>query len=90
MEHSSHKAETRSRDQERLALLVRAGEIFHQSLDVNETLDNVARVSVESFADLCLFDLLDERSERLFVTASAHRDPTKAQALSTVSTLLYM
>src|SRR6202042_1593664 len=55
-----------NRDQERLALLVRAGEIFHQSLDVTETLHNVARSAVETFADLCLFDLIDERSDRLF------------------------
>jgi serine phosphatase RsbU (regulator of sigma subunit)/anti-sigma regulatory factor (Ser/Thr protein kinase) len=76
--------------QQRLALLVRAGEIFHQSLEVNETLDNVARLAVESFADLCLFDLLDERSERLFVTAFAHRDRTKEPALANVSTLLHI
>ena len=79
-----------NRDQERLALLVRAGEIFHQSLDVTETLNNVARSAVETFADLCLFDLIDERSDRLFVTASAHRDRTKEEALAGVSTILYV
>jgi anti-sigma regulatory factor (Ser/Thr protein kinase) len=65
---------TRDRTQERLELLVRAGEMFHRSLDLEDTLYNVARVAVESFADLCLFDLIDERSERLFVTAGAHRE----------------
>ena len=79
-----------NRDQQRLTLLVRAGEMFHQSLDVTATLNNVARLAVESFADICLFDLLDERSERLFVTASAHSDPTKEEALSTVSTIFYV
>ena len=79
-----------SRDQERLKLLVQAGDIFHQSLDVTETLNNVARLAVGSFADLCLFDLIDERSERLFVTASAHRDRSKEQALSSVATILYV
>ena len=79
-----------NRDQERLTLLVRAGEIFHQSLDVTATLNNVARLAVESFSELCLFDLLDERSERLFVTASAHRDPSKEEALAAVSTILYV
>jgi serine phosphatase RsbU (regulator of sigma subunit)/anti-sigma regulatory factor (Ser/Thr protein kinase) len=78
------------RDQERLDLLVRAGEIFHQSLEVTATLNNVARLAVESFADLCLFDLIDERSDRLFVTASAHRDPSKEEALASVSTILYV
>lgn len=79
-----------NRDQERLALLVRAGEIFHQSLDVTATLNNVARLAVEAFSDICLFDLIDERSDRLFVTASAHRDPMKEQALSTVASILYV
>lgn len=71
-------------------MLVRAGDFFHQSLDVAATLDNVARLSVESFADLCLFDLLDERSDRLFVSAAAHNDPNKQEALAGVSSLLYI
>jgi serine phosphatase RsbU (regulator of sigma subunit)/anti-sigma regulatory factor (Ser/Thr protein kinase) len=79
-----------TRDPERLTLLVRAGEIFHQSLDVVETLNNVARLAVEDFADLCIFDLLDERSDRLFVTAAAHRDPRKEAILADVGTLLYV
>ncbi len=79
-----------SRDQERLELLVRAGEMFHQSLDVTTTLNNVARLAVESFAEICLFDLIDERSERLFVTASAHRDPTREEALAGISNVLYV
>jgi serine phosphatase RsbU (regulator of sigma subunit)/anti-sigma regulatory factor (Ser/Thr protein kinase) len=78
------------RDQERLTLLVRAGDIFHQSLDVTETLNNVARVAVESFADLCIFDLLDERSDRLFVTAAAHRDPRREEALGGIASVLYI
>lgn len=55
-------------------MLVRAGEMFHRSLEIEETLDNVARMVVESFGDLCLFDLIDEYSGRLYVTAGAHRD----------------
>jgi serine phosphatase RsbU (regulator of sigma subunit)/anti-sigma regulatory factor (Ser/Thr protein kinase) len=78
-----------SRDQERLTLLVRAGDIFHQSLDVTETLNNVARLAVEQFADLCIFDLLDERSDRLFATASAHHDPRKDGALAGIASLRY-
>lgn len=83
-------ATTENRDQERLALLVRAGEMFHQSLDVAATLNNVARLVVEAFADICLFDLIDERSDRLFVTASAHRDPSQEEALATVGNILYV
>ncbi|MBV8434682.1 MAG: SpoIIE family protein phosphatase [Candidatus Eremiobacteraeota bacterium] len=79
-----------NKDQERLSLLVKAGEIFHQSLDVTRTLNNVARLAVESFADICLFDLIDERSERLFVTASAHADPSQRDALASVQSILYV
>ncbi len=81
---------TGDRTQERLALLVRAGEMFHRSLEVEETLDNVARMAVESFSDLCLFDLIDEHSDRLYVTAGAHRDPSMDVVLKNVgSSILY-
>lgn len=79
-----------TRVQQRLTLLVRSGEIFHQSLDVAATLNNVARLAVESFSELCLFDLLDERSDRLFVTACAHRDRSMEEALSGASSILYL
>ena len=78
------------RTQERLALLVRAGELFHQSLELDDTLVNVARTAIESFADLCLFDLFDERSERLYVTAGAHRDAALDPVLKNLgSSILY-
>ena len=81
---------TGDRTQERLALLVRAGEMFHRSLEVEETLDNVARMAVESFSDLCLFDMIDEHSDRLYVTAGAHRDPSMDVVLKNVgSSILY-
>jgi anti-sigma regulatory factor (Ser/Thr protein kinase) len=79
------------RTQEGLELLVRAGEMFHRSLDLEATLYNVARVAVESFADLCLFDLVDERSERLFVTAGAHRDVSVEPMLKNIgSSILHL
>lgn len=78
------------RTQERFALLVRAGEMFHESLELGDTLDNVARMAVESFSDICLFDLIDERSERLYVTAGAHRDPSVEPLLKNLrSAILY-
>src|ERR1700684_4545145 len=81
---------TGDRTQERLGLLVRAGEMFHRSLEVYETLDNVARMAVESFSDLCLFDIIDEHSERLYVTAGAHRDPSMDALLKNLgSSILY-
>lgn len=79
-------ARASSRIQERLQLLVRAGEMFHQSLELEETLANVARMAVESFADLCLFDLIDEESDRLYVSSGAHRDPSLDAVLKKVGT----
>jgi serine phosphatase RsbU (regulator of sigma subunit)/anti-sigma regulatory factor (Ser/Thr protein kinase) len=74
--------------QRRLALLVRAGELFHRSLDLEETLSNVARTSVESFAELCLFDLIDETTHRLYVSVGAHRDPDVESSLKALVTPL--
>lgn len=70
----------------RLALLVRAGELFHRSLDLDETLSNVAHTAVESFAELCLFDLIDEKTNRLYVSVGAHRDPDIESSLKALVT----
>jgi PAS domain S-box-containing protein len=78
-----------NRDQQRLSLLVRAGEIFHRSLDVDATLSNVAHLAVEWFADLCIFDLLDERSERLYVSSVAHRNRDLETNLHDLPSLFY-
>jgi len=72
--------------QRRLSLLVRAGELFHRSLDLDETLTNVARTAAESFSDLCLFDLIDENTDRLYVSVGAHRDPEKEASLKALVT----
>lgn len=69
---------------DRLQLLVRAGELFHQSLDLEKTLYNVARMAVESFAQLCLFDLIDEISGNLYVSVGAHYDPEIEGSLKAV------
>ncbi len=74
--------------QRRLELLVRAGELFHRSLDLEETLSNVARTAVESFAELCLFDLIDEDTHRLYVSVGAHRDPEVEASLKALVTPL--
>ncbi len=66
------------RAQERQELLAEAGEILSASLDYQETLRNVARLSVEGMADLCVVDIIqpDGRVERLEV---AHCDPDRAE-----------
>ena len=76
----------RGATQGRLALLVRAGELFHRSLDLEETLSNVARTAVESFSELCLFDLIDESTDRLYVSVGAHRDPDIESSLKALVT----
>lgn len=72
--------------QRRLTLLVRAGELFHRSLDLEQTLSNVAHTAVESFSELCLFDLIDENTGRLYVSVGAHRDPTIESSLKAMVT----
>ncbi|HTA55189.1 MAG TPA: SpoIIE family protein phosphatase [Candidatus Acidoferrales bacterium] len=79
-----------ARNEKRLRFLVQAGEIFHQSLDVPRTLFNVAHLAVEWFADLCLFDLLDETSARLYVTSVAHRNPEKETSLGNLAETFYI
>lgn len=72
--------------QRRLTLLVRAGELFHRSLNLEETLSNVAHTAVESFADLCLFDLIDEHTDRLYVSVGAHRNSAIEPSLKAMVT----
>src|ERR1700694_4724683 len=74
--------------QRRLTLLVRAGELFHRSLNLEETLSNVAHTAVESFAELCLFDLIDENTGLLYVSVGAHRDPLIESSLKAMVTPL--
>ncbi len=81
--------DARKRIEQRLSLLVRAGEIFHRSLDIRETLGNVARLAVGDFCDLCIFDLLEGPEERLYSTAAAHRDPACERELLDVGALVY-
>ena len=78
----------REATQRRLTLLVRAGELFHRSLDLDETLYNVARTAVESFSELCLFDLIDENTGRLYVSVGAHRDSEVESSLKALVTPL--
>jgi PAS domain S-box-containing protein len=68
---------TRERTAElRDRFLARATETLMSSLDYEETLRNVAWLSVPEIADWCAVELVDERGERQRV-AVAHRDPGK-------------
>lgn len=76
-------------DQRRLSLLVRAGEIFHRSLDVQTTLENIAQLATEWFADICMCDLIDPRSSLLYISVATHRDPDRQRALGGAAAFLY-
>ncbi len=68
---------TRERTAElRDRFLARATETLMSSLDYEETLRNVAWLSVPEIADWCAVELVDDRGERQRV-AVAHRDPDK-------------
>ena len=58
--------------------LARATETLMSSLDYEETLRNVAWLSVPEIADWCAVELVDERGGRQRV-AVAHRDPDKLE-----------
>jgi PAS domain S-box-containing protein len=60
----------------RMELLAKVGEILGSSLDYEQTLRNVAGVTVPQFADWCAVDLFDAEGRRESV-AVAHKDPDK-------------
>lgn len=66
------------RAQGRLAFLTEASTVLSASLDYEETLRNVARLAVPTFADWCAVDVVDNEGkvERLAV---AHVDPERVE-----------
>ena len=61
-----------------MRFLAEAGRVLGSSLDVEETLQRVARLVVPRMADWCAIELPDERGE-LEQLAVAHVDPTKVE-----------
>ena len=64
---------------EYLSFLLRATELLGRSIDYGQTLQNVAKASVSTIADICIIDLGDLGETQL--VAAAHRDPEKGIAL---------
>ncbi|OFZ81216.1 MAG: hypothetical protein A3K03_11900 [Bdellovibrionales bacterium RIFOXYD1_FULL_44_7] len=58
-----------------LNILARTNEIFASSLDYSLTLENIAKLAVETIASLCIVDLIEEGITKR--VAVAHRDPDK-------------
>ena len=68
-----HDQRSAAREREFLA---RASEIFSQQLDLNATLEAVARFTVPQIADWCQIDLRTDDG-RIKTAAMVHRDPEK-------------
>lgn len=68
----------RKRTEEELRFLAEASVPLFESLDYHETLQTVARLSLESFADWCAIHLLEADGSVDRVTV-VHKDPAKEQ-----------
>ncbi|GAA5126421.1 response regulator [Luteolibacter yonseiensis] len=66
--------------QERFAFLAEAGIVLAGSLDMQVTLENLARLVVPRLGHFCIVNQLDEDGE-LKQIAAAHRDPEKERLL---------
>ncbi|HEU4699409.1 MAG TPA: PAS domain S-box protein [Gemmatimonadales bacterium] len=64
------------RAERRERVMAEAGAVLSASLDVEATLERLARLAVERLCDLCVVDLLDESGEIRRVAAT-HRDPAR-------------
>ncbi len=73
------RSELHESQQRYLELLVRAGEIFEQSIDYHETIQNVCEAVVDTIADICLLDL--GAADSLHLAAAAHRQHGKTAQL---------
>jgi PAS domain S-box-containing protein len=58
-------------------LLARAGEVFNSSLELQDTLQQVAELCVPDLADWCTVRLADEERQYLESVAVAHADPER-------------
>lgn len=68
----------RKRAEERIRFLAEAGVVLAASLNYEETLRNVARLSVPAIADWCAIDMLNPAGD-LELLALSHIDPAKVQ-----------
>ncbi|MDP9225599.1 MAG: SpoIIE family protein phosphatase [Actinomycetota bacterium] len=65
------------RAQERLAFLATASDLLSETLDYNETLNQVAHLAVPQLADWCAIDVLE--GENILNVAIAHLDPARVE-----------
>ena len=82
-------AETQRRIAEREAFYARLGESLAETLDLRETLATATQVLVPSFADWAVVNLIDDEGA-LFLAASQHRDPARAERTAALLNLRYL
>ena len=70
--------EEANRARERLAFIANASELLARSLDLEQTLDQFARLAVPRLGDWCSIELKDEAGE-IRNAATAHVDPEKVK-----------
>ena len=63
-----------------LEILVEAGELLSESIDYQQTVQNVCNAAVRGIADICVLDLVTEDGPQL--AAVAHREGRQQSALS--------
>lgn len=69
------------RARKRAAFLAEASQVLASSLDLDVTLETLAKLSVPRMADLCVVDLVPEHGELDARSVIAHADPDKQQRI---------
>jgi serine phosphatase RsbU (regulator of sigma subunit) len=77
--------EEASAARDRLAFLSHASEVLARSLDLDRTLDELARLAVPRLGDWCSIELVDENGE-IRNAATAHVDPEKVELAARLRT----
>ncbi len=72
---SFHDVTERERARQALEILADAGRVLSNSLDIQQTLDNLTHLVVPQLADVCTVDLLEHGQVRR--VAASHRDPSR-------------
>lgn len=87
-----HRAETEVFDlrspspERRLRILADTTNVLFASLELDKTLDKIARLAVAELGDICIVDLADENGD-LKTSAIAHADPEMEPLLREIRTL---
>ena len=68
-------------------MLAEAGAVLASSLDYAKTLRQIAKLVVDTIADICVVDILEEPDNNLMRLTVAHSDPSKAEACAKLSKL---